>query len=64
MGLSSADYQSQDGEIDLFVTNYEEELIALYENQGENQFRHASTQVGFSRIGTLVCRVWLCEPST
>jgi len=52
MGLSSADY-NQDGYFDLFVTNYEEELIALYENQGENQFRHASTQVGFSRIGTL-----------
>lgn len=52
MGLAAADI-SRNGFLDLFVTNYEEELIALYENLGANQFQHISTKAGFSRIGTL-----------
>lgn len=50
MGVDAFDYNA-DGRFDLWVTNYETEDCALYENMGDLLFRHVSKQTGVSRIG-------------
>jgi enediyne biosynthesis protein E4 len=50
MGLDLCDF-NQDGLPDLFVANYESENCALYENLGQNLFRHVSQRTGISASG-------------
>ena len=50
MGVDAFDY-NLDGQFDLWVTNYETEDCALYENLGQLLFRHVSQQTGVSAIG-------------
>jgi hypothetical protein len=50
MGVDVLDY-NLDGQFDLWVTNYETEDCALYENLGQLLFRHVSQQTGISSIG-------------
>jgi hypothetical protein len=50
MGVDILDY-NLDGRFDLWVTNYETEDCALYENLGQLFFRHVSQQAGASSIG-------------
>ena len=50
MGVDVLDY-NLDGQFDLWVTNYETEDCALYENLGQLLFRHVSRQTGISPIG-------------
>lgn len=50
MGVDALDY-NLDGRFDLWVTNYETEDCALYENLGQLLFRHVSRQTGISPIG-------------
>lgn len=52
MGLAVTDYDG-DGKMDLFVTNYEDELFALYRNLGSATFQHVSRRTGLNRLGTL-----------
>jgi len=52
MGLAVTDYDG-DGRVDLFVTNYEDELFALYRNLGSASFQHVSRRAGLNRLGTL-----------
>ncbi len=50
MGVSVLDEDS-DGRPDLLVSNYELETNALYHNQGDMHFLHASLQSGISSVG-------------
>ena len=52
MGVTLTDFDA-DGWPDLWVTNYEDELFALYRNQGDNNFQHVSRRAGLNRLGTL-----------
>ena len=42
-----------DGRLDLWVTNYERESIALYRNDGRGMFRHVSHIAGLTTVGGL-----------
>lgn len=50
MGIEILDY-NQDGQFDIWVTNYETEDCALYENCRQMIFNHVSQQTGLARIG-------------
>ena len=50
MGVETLDYD-QDGQFDLWVTNYETEDCALYKNGRQMIFTHVSQQTGLSQIG-------------
>ena len=52
MGVDLADFDN-DGLPDIWVANYEQELFALYHNEGELGFQHASRQTGMSQLGDL-----------
>ncbi|MCA8999416.1 MAG: CRTAC1 family protein [Planctomycetaceae bacterium] len=52
MGVSLLDY-NRDGEIDLWVVNYENETAALYRNEGQLMFRHVSSPTGVTDVGGL-----------
>ena len=52
MGVDLGDY-NLDGRLDLWVTNYERESIALYRNDGPGMFRHVSHIAGLTTIGGL-----------
>ncbi len=50
MGVVSADYDN-DGRFDLFVTNWEAELNALYRNEGDLNFWYSTHRIGISGLG-------------
>ena len=50
MGVDAGDYNG-DGRLDLFATNYELEDNSLYENQGQNFFRHSTVRAGLGGLG-------------
>lgn len=52
MGIALLDADGN-GELDLWVTNYEAELFALYVNRKNGQFVHESVEWGLNRLGTL-----------
>ncbi len=52
MGLAVIDLD-RDHRADIFVTNYEEELSALYLNLGGANFSYESRQAGLNRLGKL-----------
>ncbi len=52
MGVDLADFDN-DGLPDIWVANYEQELFALYHNEGERGFQHVSRQSGISQLGDL-----------
>lgn len=52
MGVAATDYD-RDGALDVWVANYEDELLALYRNLKNGSFQHVSRRVGVGRIGTL-----------
>ena len=52
MGVDLGDY-NLDGRLDLWVTNYERESIALYRNDGRGMFRHVSHIAGLTTVGGL-----------
>ncbi len=54
MGVDAADY-NEDGRLDLFVTNYEDEHNTLYENMGSELFQDVSQQRGI----TLASLPWI-----
>lgn len=49
MGVDAGDYDG-DGRADLFVANYQLEDNSLYQNQGQNLFRHTTAQAGLGGI--------------
>jgi len=50
MGVDIADVD-QDGLPDIWVTNYQRELMALYRNLGDANFQHASRMLGIATLG-------------
>ncbi|MEZ6062582.1 MAG: CRTAC1 family protein [Planctomycetaceae bacterium] len=52
MGVELMDY-NRDGLFDLWVTNYERETSALYENHDNMLFRHSSQRLGVNAVGAL-----------
>lgn len=52
MGVDLGDFDL-DGQLDLWVTNYERESIALYRNDGRGMFRHVSHLAGLTTVGGL-----------
>lgn len=53
MGVSLLDFHG-DQRFDLIVTNFEHEQIALYRNDGDLLFRHASREVGLNSLDASV----------
>ena len=53
MGIALLDFDG-DRRFDLVVTNFEHEQIALYRNEGDTMFRHASRDVGLNTIDAAV----------
>jgi hypothetical protein len=51
MGVSVLDF-NHDGKADLWVTNFENDSFALYRNEGEAIFTHASGATGIFAIGS------------
>lgn len=49
MGIALLDFDG-DQQMDLFVTNFADELMGLYLNHGQSVFQHASRQVGLNRL--------------
>lgn len=56
MGCVGADYDN-DGDVDLYVTNYGPN--ALYRNEGDGTFTDVGTQAGVANPLWSVCAVWL-----
>jgi hypothetical protein len=52
MGVDVLDYNG-DGRLDLWVANYEREAFALYRNEGQGQYLHASQSCGIGALGGL-----------
>ena len=52
MGIDVADFDG-DGRPDIWVTNYENELNALYRNEGDGFFQHVSQLSGIAALGGL-----------
>ncbi len=52
MGIALADL-TLDGLPDLWVANYERESFALYRNDGDCNFQHASQAMGITEVGSL-----------
>ena len=52
MGVAATDYD-KDGIVDLWVTNYEDEVFALYHGADHATFTHVSASVGIQRLGQL-----------
>ncbi len=50
MGVDAADYDG-DGQVDLWVANYERESNGLYHNQGKGRFVHKSRSSGIAALG-------------
>lgn len=50
MGLAVGDY-NQTGRASLFVTNYENEMHALYRNLGRELFHHSTAAAGIAALG-------------
>jgi len=50
MGVDAADYDGS-GHFSLFVTNFTQQLHALYRNTGQGWFEHSSTRAGLAAIG-------------
>ncbi|MEZ6125880.1 MAG: VCBS repeat-containing protein [Planctomycetaceae bacterium] len=50
MGVQVTDYDN-DGQFDLWATNFQMESFAIYRNQGHGLFRHMSTPEGIAAIG-------------
>ena len=53
MGIALSDYNG-DQRPDFFVSNYEQELFALYRNEGDGDFTHVSKRVGLQLLGRLM----------
>ena len=53
MGIALFD-QNDDLKPDLFVTNYERETFAVYQNDGAANFRHISDRTGITALGKLL----------
>lgn len=53
MGLAIFDHDD-DQKCDLFVTNYERETFAVYNNDGKGNFRHISEKTGITALGKLL----------
>ncbi|HVV99540.1 MAG TPA: CRTAC1 family protein [Planctomycetaceae bacterium] len=52
MGIAVGDFNN-DGLPDIWVTNYEQESIAVYRNLGEGYFEHVSQAAGVTDVGNL-----------
>jgi enediyne biosynthesis protein E4 len=52
MGIGIGDY-NRDGQFDLFVTHYENEICALYRNTGRLNFTHASRLTNVTAMGNM-----------
>lgn len=52
MGVALFDFDA-DGLPDLFVTNFEDQVTALYRNQGNAVFRHQSQRQGLAAVGEM-----------
>lgn len=52
MGLAVSDFDN-DGRADIWVSNYEDEVLALYQNQGGDNFTHVSSSRGIRALGQL-----------
>lgn len=50
MGVDAADYDGS-GRPSVWVTNFETQLHALYRNDGQERFHHASRAAGLTRLG-------------
>jgi len=50
MGLDAFDY-NQNGRLDLWVCNYEDEAFGLYRNEGDAHFLHVSKSTGLTSFG-------------
>lgn len=53
MGLAILDF-NDDQKCDLFVTNYERETFAVYQNDGKANFRHVSDRTGINALGKML----------
>lgn len=53
MGLAILDI-NDDQKCDLFVTNYERETFAVYQNDGKANFRHVSDRTGINALGEML----------
>ena len=53
MGLALLDFDG-DQQFDMLVTNFENEVIALYQNEGDTMFRHASRAAGLAALDARV----------
>jgi len=45
MGVDSADF-NEDGKMDLFVANIDQEIFSLYQNTGDEKFEDVAMQLG------------------
>ena len=52
MGIAVGD-SNQDGMLDIWVTNFERELFAMYRNEGQAFFTHTSRSAGLEALGGL-----------
>jgi hypothetical protein len=59
MGVDAADYDN-DGDPDLFITNYENEPSSLYENNGDGTFTDDSQSSGIARHSLMLLK-WGCR---
>ena len=50
MGVAVGDY-NQNGKASIFVTNYENEMHALYRNTGREHFQHSTSPTGIAALG-------------
>lgn len=52
MGVALGDYNN-DGRPDIWVTNFEQQLFALYRNKGDVTFAHESQKLGIGSVGKI-----------